>query len=228
MIGQLIEAAQIAQHDFERHVLTDLHHVEIHQRADSAFGIGHRFAQLLALFGRQQPEHILDNFARQIGRKVGDFVGIELPRGGDQFMVVHVLDKRLAHCIGDFEQNFAVATGLDQIPHHQALRERQGFKDVGNVRGMQRIQQCPQFLQNTLALRGRFRRGIRLALRIAGISPRLDKRIMPVEQAGYAFKRVVDVGTGVAVGFHSQATRHHPLMEPRELRPILWLCGCFV
>ena len=49
---QLVEAAQVAQHDLERHVGADLHVLEVHQRADHVVLEGHRRAQLLALLDR--------------------------------------------------------------------------------------------------------------------------------------------------------------------------------
>ena len=119
----------------------------------------------------------------------------------------HEPAEGFAHGVGDFQQNFPVAVGLDQIPHHQPLNERKGFKNVGDIGRMQWIQQNPQIFQYFLALRGIFRRGVRLARRI---HRRLHKRIMPVEQVGYALKRVVNVGAGVAIRFHSGALRDYP------------------
>ena len=78
-------------------------------------------------------QQVLDHTLWQVGHQVGDLIGVELPGGRDQLVGIHVLDERLAHRIRDFEQDFAVALGLDQVPDDQALFKRQCFKDVGNV-----------------------------------------------------------------------------------------------
>ena len=147
MVGQFIEAAQIAQDDPERNILAHGDDVEIHHRADRLLGVGHRRAQLLALFGRQAKENVLDDVVRQIGRKVGQFVGIERLGGSHQFGALHRLDQRFANRIGNFEQDVAVALGLDQIPGNQTLVERQCLENVGDIRRVHRSESGPQFAQ---------------------------------------------------------------------------------
>ena len=56
---------------------------------------------------------------------------------GDELVPVHVRDEALAHRLGHFQQDLAIAVGLDQIPDGEALVERQRLEDVGDVRGMQ-------------------------------------------------------------------------------------------
>ena len=46
-----------------------------------------------------------------------EIVGFELPGGGKQFLRIHASDKRFPHRIRYLEQDFAVAFGLDQVPH---------------------------------------------------------------------------------------------------------------
>ena len=53
-------------------------------------------------------------------------------------------DEALAHRLGDFQQDLAVAVGLDQVPHAQTPVERQRLEDVGDVGRMQRIERLLQ------------------------------------------------------------------------------------
>ena len=63
---QLVEAAQVAQHDLERDVGPHRDVLEIHQRADHVVVEGHRGAQLLALLDRQALEHIVHHLLREV------------------------------------------------------------------------------------------------------------------------------------------------------------------
>ncbi len=42
-------------------------------------------------------QHVVDHALRQVGNQVGNFIGVELFRGSDQLMRIHVLDERLAY-----------------------------------------------------------------------------------------------------------------------------------
>jgi hypothetical protein len=81
--------------------------------------IRHRRAQLLALFRGQRAENILHDLTRKIRRKICNLVGIELLGRGDQLFGLHMRDERFAHRVGNFEQNFAVAISLYEIPYSQ-------------------------------------------------------------------------------------------------------------
>ena len=72
-----------------------------------------------------------------------------VPRRRQQLGLVHAGDERLAHRIGNFQQNFAVALGLDQPPNRQAIIQRQRFE---NVRHVGRMQIVELFLQRGLVL----------------------------------------------------------------------------
>ena len=100
---QLVEAAQVAQHDLERHVGPHLHVVEVHQRADHVLLEGHRGAQLLALLDRQALEDVVHHLLRQVGRELGDLVGVERLGGGDELLGVHRGDERLADRVRDLD-----------------------------------------------------------------------------------------------------------------------------
>ncbi len=144
VVRHFIEPAQVAQDDLDGNIVADADHVEIHQRADRVLGVRHRRAQLLAFLGRQRLEDVLHHLAREIGREIGDLVGVELFGRRDQLLLVHVRDQRLAHGVRDFEQDLAFAIGLDQIPHHETLLERQRLQDVGDVRRVLRVEQLLQ------------------------------------------------------------------------------------
>jgi hypothetical protein len=121
VVGQFVEAAQVAQHHLERDVLADGDHLEIHQRPDGFLGVRHGSTQLLALLHRERLEDVLDDLLGEVGCEVGDLVGIELLGGGDQLLGLHVRDERRAHRVGDLEQDLAVAIGLDEVPDRQPV-----------------------------------------------------------------------------------------------------------
>ena len=91
---------------------------------------------------------------RQVRRKIGDLVGIELLRGRAQLLAVHGGDQRLADRIGNLDQDLAVTLRLDQVPYQQALLDRQGFQNVGDVCRMQAIQLVSQFGEVLLVHQG--------------------------------------------------------------------------
>ena len=141
---QFVEAAQIPQHDFERHVRAHLQVLEVHQRADHVVVEGHRRAQLLAFLQREAGEHVVHHLLREVGRQVRDFLGVERLRRGDQFLGVHRRDQRLADGVGDLEQDLAVASCAHQVPDVQALVERQRLEDVRDVGRMQPVELARQ------------------------------------------------------------------------------------
>ena len=145
VVRQLVEAAQVAQHDLEADVLADGHHVEVHQRADRVLRVGHRRPQLFASLAVERLEHVLHDLGRQVGSEVGEFVRIEGFGGGLELLRIHRLDQRLAYCIGHFEQDLAVALGLDQIPYEQPVLERQGLEDERDVGRVQFVEAVLQF-----------------------------------------------------------------------------------
>ena len=144
VIGQLVHAAQIARRGLEGHVLAHRDVIEIHQRADRAFGIGERRAQPLALLDRQRLDHLLHDAGRQVRSDVGELVRLEGFGGGDQLRRIHAGDERFAHRLRDLEQDLAVAVGLHHVPHGEALLERQSLEDVSDVGRMQGIEPYAQ------------------------------------------------------------------------------------
>jgi hypothetical protein len=118
--------------------------VEVHERAHRALGIRQRRAQPLALVRRQALHHLLNDARRQVGRDIGQLVGLERLRGGHQLGRVHRLDERFAHRVADLQQDLAVAIRLDQVPDRQALIERQRLEDVGDVGRVQPVQASAQ------------------------------------------------------------------------------------
>ena len=133
MVGQLLEAAQVPGHDFQRHVVADAHDVEVHQGTDGVLRVGHRGAQLLALLDRQRLEDVLDDLVGEVGRELGDLVGVEVLDRGDELVRVHRPDDRLADRFRQLEQDLAVALRLDEVPDDEALVDRQRLEDVGDV-----------------------------------------------------------------------------------------------
>ena len=81
---QFVQRPQVARRRLQGHVLAHRDLVEIHQRADRALLVGERGAQQHALFLRQRANDVLDHLLRQVGRQVGDLVGLESLRRRDQ------------------------------------------------------------------------------------------------------------------------------------------------
>jgi hypothetical protein len=140
VVGQLVEPTQRSRGRLERHVVAHREMLEVHQRADRPFRIGQRGAQALALLERQRLHHLLHDRRRQVWRDVGELVGLQRLHRGDQLGRVHRLDERLAHRVGHLDEDFAVAVGLDQVPHGEARLHRQRLEEVGDVGGVQGVE----------------------------------------------------------------------------------------
>ena len=80
--------------------------------------------QTCAFLCVERSEQFLNYIVRQVGRDVGDFVGIERLGGGQELGVVHARDQRFAHRVLHFEQNFTVAVGANLVPDQQTVSER--------------------------------------------------------------------------------------------------------
>ena len=140
MAGQLVQAAQVSRRRFHRHVVANGDVLEIHQRADRAFRIGERRAQPRAFFQRQRLHHLLHDAGREVCRDVGELVGFERLGRGDELGRIHRLDERLAYRLGNLDEDFAVAIGLDEVPDGKALFERQRLEQEGDVGRVERVE----------------------------------------------------------------------------------------
>ncbi|MNE28602.1 hypothetical protein D3C80_1220470 [compost metagenome] len=147
MPRQLLESTQVAQHHLEADIVADGDHLEVHQRTDLVLLVGQRRAHPLALLGIEGLHQLVDHVARQFRRQVGQLVGVEVAGGGENLVIVHVGDQGFAHRIGDFEEDVAVALGLDQLPDGQTVVERQGFENMGDVGGVEVIKLALQLGQ---------------------------------------------------------------------------------
>ncbi|CAI8777271.1 hypothetical protein EMIT0215P_170069 [Pseudomonas serboccidentalis] len=137
---QLFETTQVTQNHFEADVLTDGHHLEVHQRTDLLLVIGQGRAHTLALLLIERLHQLMDDVSRQLGGQVSKFVGIHVLGSSQELVIVHVGDQCFPNGIGYFEKNVAVAISLDQLPERQTVVQRQGFKNVSNVSGVQIIE----------------------------------------------------------------------------------------
>ena len=133
VLGQLVEAAQIAQHHFQRHVLTHAHELEVHASAHRILGVGHGGTQLLALLGGQLTLDLLHHRRRQILDQVGHVVGVQLLHRRDQLVLGHQVDQVFQNRLGNLQQHGAIGFALDRIPDQLPLFRRQRFKHVGDV-----------------------------------------------------------------------------------------------
>ena len=145
MPRQFVQPSQVACDGFERHVLAHRHHVEVHERAHGVLGIGHCRAELLALFERERLDDVLDDVLGQVGRQVGELVGLQRLGRGHEFLGVHARDKRLAHRVGNLEQDLPVPIGLDEVPDHKPLLQRERLQDECDVGRVQALDLAAQF-----------------------------------------------------------------------------------
>ena len=113
VIRQLAKAAQIAHRRFDADIRPHRDNFKVHRRADGLVGIGQRRLHAGAILRIEAFQHILNDIARQVRRQVRQLVGIELLCRGDQLARIHACDQGLAHRIGDFQQNLAVALGFN-------------------------------------------------------------------------------------------------------------------
>ena len=121
VVGQFVEAAQVAQHDFQGHVLAHGDHVEVHDGAHRIVRVGHRRPQFFALLHRQGLENVGDDPCGRSGARSAQFVGIEGFGGGHHLFGRPIDSMRLPNGVRDLEQDFAFALGLDQIPGDQSF-----------------------------------------------------------------------------------------------------------
>ncbi len=147
MIRQGVKAAEIAANHFQADVITDRQHVEVHQRPDLILVVRQGRLQTIALLCIQAIHQLAHDVARQVRCQVRQFVRIQAVGGGDQLMAVHVGDQRFTHRIRHFQQNLAVALGLDQLPDRQTLLQRQRLQHIGYVGRMQLIELALQLDQ---------------------------------------------------------------------------------
>ena len=146
---ELVAPTEITQHDLQRDVGAHRDVLEIHQRADHVVVEGHRRPKLLALLDRQAREDVVHHLLREVGRQIGDLLGVERLGRGDELVGVHRRDERLADGVRDLEQDFAVARGAHEVPDVEPLVERQRLEDVRDVGGVQPVE---LLLQCRLAL----------------------------------------------------------------------------
>ena len=152
VLRQFVEAAQIAQHHFQRHVLAHTHEFEVHARAHRIVGVRHGGAKLFALFGRQLVLDLFHHGGRQVLSQIGHVVGVEVLDGGHQLGLGHRVDQGLAHRLGHFQQHGAIDFTLDRIPDQTAFVRRQGLQHIGDVGRVQAGQALAQLGQVDVAL----------------------------------------------------------------------------
>ena len=99
MIGQAVEAAQIAQHDFAGNIGADADHLEVHDGADLMVVVGTRRIDLRPLLGIARAQGFIDDFLRQVVGKLRQFVRIQIINRGEQLLAVHRVNQAFAHRI---------------------------------------------------------------------------------------------------------------------------------
>ncbi|MFD2837711.1 hypothetical protein ACFS3C_17575 [Azotobacter vinelandii] len=62
-------------------------------------------------------------------------------------MIVHIGDQGFADSVRYFEENVAVALGLDQLPDTQAVAEGKSFEDISDVCGMKLVELALQLCE---------------------------------------------------------------------------------
>ena len=121
VVGQVPQAAQIAQRHLHGHVGADGDEVVIHEGADRVLRVAQGEHHLRPLGGVEGTQQLLHDVAGQVRRQVGDLVRVQAGGGGHQFLVVHGGDEGFPHRVRHLDQDVAVALGLDQVPHQEAV-----------------------------------------------------------------------------------------------------------
>ena len=194
MIRKLVETPQVAQYDLERDVLADRDHLEVHQRTDRLLGVGHRRAQLRAFLAGQALPHLVDDVRRQVVRNGCDLVGLEALDRIDEFLAVHRGDQRLADRVIHLDQDLAVTVGLDAIPDDQTIVDRQRFEDVGDVGGVQPVEDRAQLVQALADAELLDQRLLLLRGRLLAMHQRLDAPLLLGVRAGRARRTLRGLG----------------------------------
>jgi hypothetical protein len=94
-----------------------------------------RRLQLGAVLDVLRLDDVLHHLLRQVGGEVGDLVGVEVLGRGDDLRVLHVREQRVAHRVGDLEQDLA-AVFANLLPGEEAVVERQVLEHIGDVGGV--------------------------------------------------------------------------------------------
>ena len=153
MIGQAVEAAQIAQHHFAGNIGADADHLEVHDGADLVVVVGTRRINLRPLLGIARAQGFIDDFLRQVVGQFRQFIRVQVIDRGEQLFAVHRVNQAFAHRVRNFQQDFAVFFRRRQMPDQHPFFLRQRFEDVGDVRRVQFFQQQAQVGKGK-ALRG--------------------------------------------------------------------------
>ena len=145
VVGQFVQAAQIAQHHFQGDIFAHPDHFKVHDGAHAVFRIAHGFQQLRAFFFGQAFLYFGHHVGRQVGRQVGKLIGVHAAGGGNQVLAVHRFNQRFPHPVFHFQQHVGVVLGADQLPDGLAFILGQRFQDEGDVGRMQAVQQRLEF-----------------------------------------------------------------------------------
>ena len=81
--------AQVAQYRLKRHIVAYPHHFKVHDGADRAIRIAHRFDQACALLDGQAFLHFADDIGWQVGCDVRQFVGVHALGGRHEILAIH-------------------------------------------------------------------------------------------------------------------------------------------
>jgi hypothetical protein len=153
-------------------------------------------------------EDVVHHLLRQVGREVGDLVGLECLGGRHELVRVHRRDKRLADRVGDLEQDVAVARGAHAVPDVEPLVERKRLEDVRDVRRMQPVELALQrrhaFLVHLAVGEQRRLRGLLARTFLALLAHEPLDQPMLAQKARHVRERILNalrrVGTGDDIG----------------------------
>ena len=200
MVGQFVQPAQVAQHDFQGDVFAHPHHVEVHDGAHGVFRVAHGGDQLRAFRVGQAFLDLGNDIGGQIRRQIGDLVGVHGAGGRDQVLVIHGLDQRFPRPVLDFQEHVGVVFLADQLPDGLACLDGQRFQDEGDVGRMQRVDDLAD-LDFVLTLQHAFKHAgdLFILVRVLALGERVHDLL--------AFQDVLQFLQGQLGVFRVQATR---------------------
>ena len=147
VVGQAVEAAQVAQHHFAGNVGADAEQFEVHDGPDLVVCKRHGGLYLCTLFFVTGLQDFGDDLVRQVVGQLGQIIGIHVFHRRQQLLVAHAFDQGFAYGVGHFQQHIAVVFGCSQLPGQHPLLERQGLEHGGHVGRVQFVQGAGEFVQ---------------------------------------------------------------------------------
>ena len=144
LVGQPFLAAQKVDGLAHSPVFGGGHHLGLHEAAGRIFGIGQRLLDggTVGFVQRRQNRLLLGRL--HVLDQVDDIVAVHLAHGLGQHLMGQLLDDLVANGLVDLGQDLAVDLAFIEMQELAPARGRELFDQVGDIGGMDRVQQRVQ------------------------------------------------------------------------------------